>query len=398
MSVAYNDEQTITFAKELVLSYSNAEDAPIVEMMFQGSNRDVWITAFTHKYKDPEHNFERLESLGDAVLKTYFRKFIYQHYPQYDESDITNLQAVYMATDEQRNIANILELTKFMRLGKFVGNPDPGKILMLQEQAGADILESFFGAISDTADSIGAEVDGDGNTGRIINGIGEIICTNFIYKIFSGDHPIITIKDEDRFGNINTIVIQMMEKLGIPYIEGGVSGKKGKTIFHETQGKKGIILSLDEDQLRVLNQKISKITGDDDPFDKFEGRGAGVDKRTSLTNAYQHIYNQLFNKGISRESVSLFTNRERSAKMVGERVFKKLKLDFLTVEEDSKTKITTFQGKERITEGVYQLVGHREKKPPIILCTALLPTNTMNKDNSLKTMVDLYVEEITPRK
>lgn len=398
MSVTYDDEQTLEFAKKLILSFSNEEDAPIIELMFSGSNRDVWITAFTHRYKDPEHNFERLESLGDAVLKTYFKKFIFQYYPQYDESDFTNLQNVYMATDEQRKIANILGLTEFMRLAKFSGNPDPEKIQMLKDQAGADILESFFGAISDTADSIGAEEDGE-MPGRKINGIGELICTNFIYKIFSGDNSIIKIRDIDRYGNINTIVIQMMEKLGVGYNNAGVSGAKGKTVFSESYmkgkgGKRTLVLSLNNEQLARLNEKVKEINPDAEEFESLEGAGRDGDKKTAATQAYQNIYEMLGGQGITRETVSNHINSKRFEEVRNIREIKRLKLDYLTVEEDNKTKITTSEG----VEGVYQLLGHKIGKPAKILYTTLMPVNEIEKSTILKKMVELYVAEITPPK
>lgn len=80
-------------------------------------------TAFTHssytfenKLTDVENN-ERLEFLGDAVLKIIASKYLYERFPEYTEGELTKIRAILISDKTLAHLANKINLDKYLKLG-----------------------------------------------------------------------------------------------------------------------------------------------------------------------------------------------------------------------------------------------------------------------------------------
>ena len=92
---------------------------------YRYNNIDLLITALTHssyaneqkpKGEHAEYN-ERLEFLGDSVLSIIVSDYLYKHYPDTPEGDLTRIRASVVCEKTLGKLARDLGLGKFMRLG-----------------------------------------------------------------------------------------------------------------------------------------------------------------------------------------------------------------------------------------------------------------------------------------
>ncbi|PWH16037.1 MAG: ribonuclease III [Anaerolineae bacterium] len=79
--------------------------------------------ALTHRSYLNEHSEviednERLEFLGDAVLDFFVADWVYHHYPEMAEGDLTKLRSALVKTEQLAEFARQLGLGEMMRLGK----------------------------------------------------------------------------------------------------------------------------------------------------------------------------------------------------------------------------------------------------------------------------------------
>lgn len=85
--------------------------------------------ALTHRSFANEHNDvlednERLEFLGDAVLDFLVGAWLYDHYPELKEGDLTRLRSGLVRTEQLAEFAREIDLGRAMRLGR--GEDDGG--------------------------------------------------------------------------------------------------------------------------------------------------------------------------------------------------------------------------------------------------------------------------------
>jgi len=62
-------------------------------------------------------NNERMEFLGDAVLKLVASEYLYERFPQYHEGDMTKIRAILISDNVLSQIAEGINLGKYMQLG-----------------------------------------------------------------------------------------------------------------------------------------------------------------------------------------------------------------------------------------------------------------------------------------
>lgn len=112
-------------------------------------NEQLLRQALTHssyaneKRMKPHSDNERLEFLGDAVLELVSSEFLFLHYPDMPEGDMTKLRASLVCEPTLANCTQPLELGKYLYLGKgedLTGGRERKSIL-------SDALESVIGAI-----------------------------------------------------------------------------------------------------------------------------------------------------------------------------------------------------------------------------------------------------------
>lgn len=122
---------------------------------------EIWKKAFVHESIDATNNYEELEYLGDAILKSVFPKYLVRRIPNLSESRYTELYRYYMSKMEQAKLIDELGLAKFIK----TAGP-------ISTNMKADVSESFFGALDTVSE-------------MITNGLGYINCNNMIVYLFS---------------------------------------------------------------------------------------------------------------------------------------------------------------------------------------------------------------------
>ncbi|HIE52851.1 MAG TPA: ribonuclease III [Armatimonadetes bacterium] len=89
------------------------------------------------------HNNERLEFLGDAVLELVISEYLYRHYPDYPEGELTQQRARLVQRESLVQVARALRLGEVLLLG--VGEETSGG--RDRESILACALEALFGAV-----------------------------------------------------------------------------------------------------------------------------------------------------------------------------------------------------------------------------------------------------------
>jgi ribonuclease-3 len=117
-----------------------------IQYIFQ--NKALLVTAFTHSSYANEHerkieDNERLEFLGDSVLNLVITSYLYNKYPSRLEGELTKIRASVVSEASLHKVAEILELGRYLRLGKgeeATGGRRRSSIL-------ADAVEALIGAV-----------------------------------------------------------------------------------------------------------------------------------------------------------------------------------------------------------------------------------------------------------
>ncbi|MBI3222873.1 MAG: ribonuclease III [Nitrosomonadales bacterium] len=98
--------------------------------------------ALTHRSYAPEHN-ERLEFLGDSILGCVIAKYLYSHYPQLSEGELSRLRSNLVREETLALLAQQLDLGSHLQLGegerKSAGFRRPSIL--------ADAMEALIGAV-----------------------------------------------------------------------------------------------------------------------------------------------------------------------------------------------------------------------------------------------------------
>ncbi|MFZ5904235.1 MAG: ribonuclease III [Chloroflexota bacterium] len=104
-----------------------ADPAPVAELAqrlgLPFSNLHLLTRALTHRSYVNENpraleDNERLEFLGDAVLDFVVGAWVYHHFPEMAEGELTRLRSALVKTDQLARFARILDLGPALRLGR----------------------------------------------------------------------------------------------------------------------------------------------------------------------------------------------------------------------------------------------------------------------------------------
>lgn len=71
---------------------------------------------FENKISSLESN-ERLEFLGDAVLKLIASDYLHERFPDYSEGELTKIRAILISDNKLAFIANKINLSKYIKIG-----------------------------------------------------------------------------------------------------------------------------------------------------------------------------------------------------------------------------------------------------------------------------------------
>jgi len=119
------------------------------ELSLVFKNKEILKTAFVHRsFLNENHDYtlssnERLEFLGDAVLEFIVSKFLYEHFTEKKEGDLTAFRSALVCTETLSKISLKLGFGKYLFLSKgeeATGGRERPYIL-------ANTFEAFLGAI-----------------------------------------------------------------------------------------------------------------------------------------------------------------------------------------------------------------------------------------------------------
>lgn len=98
--------------------------------------------ALTHSSYAAEYpgakDYERLEFFGDAVLKFVISEYLLERFPDYDEGELTEIRSVLISDKTLAELANTLNLSKYILLGRQV---------QMRPSIMAQALEALIGAV-----------------------------------------------------------------------------------------------------------------------------------------------------------------------------------------------------------------------------------------------------------
>jgi ribonuclease-3 len=115
--VLEKDSRTMTdaFTTETPEHFSQRLDLPFKDFFLL--SRALTHRSYLNENKDAIEDNERLEFLGDAVLDFIVAEWLYNHYPEKPEGDLTRLRAALVHTDQLAYFAKEIDLGRALRLG-----------------------------------------------------------------------------------------------------------------------------------------------------------------------------------------------------------------------------------------------------------------------------------------
>lgn len=128
----------------------------IKSLGFENFDKELVQTAFTHSSYTKEKNlpynqcYERLEFLGDAVLKMAITDYLYKTYPDTDEGELSKVRAVAVSDEILHKIAINLNIEPYIKVSDAEEKSGGKKLESIQ----ACVMESLFGALYLSSDKI----------------------------------------------------------------------------------------------------------------------------------------------------------------------------------------------------------------------------------------------------
>ncbi len=113
------------------------------------NREELLLQAFTHSSHVNEHKAcgdrdnERLEFLGDAVLELAVSEYLYNHYSDLSEGELTKMRAAIVCEASLKQFAQHLQFGDYVLLGK--GEENTGG--RTRPALLADLFEAFIGAL-----------------------------------------------------------------------------------------------------------------------------------------------------------------------------------------------------------------------------------------------------------
>ncbi|MCL4252382.1 MAG: ribonuclease III [Anaerolineae bacterium] len=114
----------------------------------QFDDLDMLTQALTHRsygndLGEPVPHYERLEFLGDAILDFLAADFLYTHFPDVPEGDLTNYRAALVKTEALAGLARMYDLGDYIRISK--GDEASGG--RNRDSLLCDVFEALIGTI-----------------------------------------------------------------------------------------------------------------------------------------------------------------------------------------------------------------------------------------------------------
>lgn len=121
-----------------------------IDDYFSKSNEPLWRKCFTHKSKDDENNYERVEFLGDVLLGFIFSLYIYKEYKgKFTEGENSELKRIYMSKLKQPSLARKLGISNLL-----IYNEELNDNMMNFDSILEDIYEAFFATLYEVSEIV----------------------------------------------------------------------------------------------------------------------------------------------------------------------------------------------------------------------------------------------------
>ena len=120
----------------------------------QNCDETLFEEALTHPSFNFERNvedapdYERLEFLGDSVLRLVISEYLFDRFPNYDEGKLTKIRSCLVSDDFLAKIATEMHLSKYLKIGHHE-EKDGGR---KKESILACAMEAVFGAVFKSCD------------------------------------------------------------------------------------------------------------------------------------------------------------------------------------------------------------------------------------------------------
>jgi len=237
----------------------------------------IWEAAFTHPGFNSTQgkNYEELEFIGDRALKYAFNKYTISRFPEYDKSDLSDMETTYMSETWQPTFGKKMNLDKFALITKKYAKP---KVL-------EDLFEAFMGAL----DTVSEDIE---------PGLGIVNVRNFVTWFFNKESLSMDIR------SIGGVIITRVRQIFERFNKRAVRDERNKDIVDEW--------SQEDDGIMVLKVRITP--GMRDILEKnfkinfrgnYLGQAKGRDKKEVTINAYRDAAINLEKLGITFETSKL---------------------------------------------------------------------------------------------
>jgi len=112
MHININDEKDIESPSEFALRTKLPINDDISLLQ-----RALTHRSYINEHQDSLEDNERLEFLGDAVLDFVVGAYLYRHFPEMAEGDLTRMRSALVHTEQLARFAQLLSVGKALRLG-----------------------------------------------------------------------------------------------------------------------------------------------------------------------------------------------------------------------------------------------------------------------------------------
>lgn len=243
-----------------ILTYLTSK--PEVAALYIDNQRlPMFELAFTHETYDFTNNYERLETLGDAIISELAFRFFSQRYPDFTPSQLSEMKSYYTSDVIQSQLLSGTGADGLVRIASGIG---VGKYDII-----GDVFEALYAAVFNASESI-------------TPGIGNAACWNLFLRHY-GNYNYDT---DVAAGNYKTQVTQIFSRfarVGAPRVE-----------IRDTYNQAEVTVSLGAEHYELLRNHRINI-----PRVDYIGKATGISIRETSDRAYKQAYELLKSYGIT---------------------------------------------------------------------------------------------------
>lgn len=162
-------------------------------------------------------SYERLEYLGDAIIETIISNYLFERYPEEDESFLSRMRISLVKGMNLAHLSRVIGLGKYLIISRTMEERENAR---MKENILEDIFEAFIGAIFLDFNKIDISDDKGWFENIFVTGPGFQMCQIFIERVFEEyvDWDRL-INSDDNYKNRLQVIIQKEFKTTPEYVE-----------------------------------------------------------------------------------------------------------------------------------------------------------------------------------